>query len=348
MGRALPELAIAAAGMEVEGGAAEGGAGVEARAALFDRTINAYSEARGAIRSALALGTGGQRGCLATHVLYGGWSPVWCQQRGCTEGGVQQPGLTAIVPCWGPSCVTTATSLPAMTLRGRPPPLPNSHLPAPHSGVLPRSTATSLVQQPPPLSNSHSLAQQPPPLSNSHLPGRLYHPTHLPVPPLAPPAGGADSEAVRGELAALDRAVRGLTLEATIRRNLFLAGDAAARLGRAQQRALVGGQKAKGGERPAKPGARRPQACVAPAAPPARLPLLLGFAAAVAAPHVGRGEFRCAPGISLASRHLGYYEGPHSPRSTLSPTPHRSLVLRPYHLLPPNTHPPAEDVVGLL
>eukprot|EP00887_Chlorella_sp_A99_P002852 scaffold6.g2852.t1 len=70
--------------------------------------------------------------------------------------------------------------------------------------------------------------------------------------------GGADSESVRSELASLDRAVAALTLQLTIRRNLFLAGNAAERLARGQRRALkagqkAAGQKAKGGERSAKP-----------------------------------------------------------------------------------------------
>lgn len=49
---------------------------------------------------------------------------------------------------------------------------------------------------------------------------------------------------VRSELLALDRAVRGLVLGHTIARGLFLAHDAAARLARAQERALTG-QKGK-------------------------------------------------------------------------------------------------------
>lgn len=52
-------------------------------------------------------------------------------------------------------------------------------------------------------------------------------------------AGGADSEAVRQELTALDRAVAGQALQVTIRRNLFLAADATARLARVQVRAAA-------------------------------------------------------------------------------------------------------------
>ncbi|GAB4820832.1 hypothetical protein N2152v2_007878 [Parachlorella kessleri] len=62
-------------------------------------------------------------------------------------------------------------------------------------------------------------------------------------------SGGADSEAVRSELVALDRAVRGTVLGLTLARGLSLARDAAARLRRGQERALTG-QKAKDKERP--------------------------------------------------------------------------------------------------
>lgn len=49
------------AGMEAEGtGAAAAAADVDERAGLFDRTVNAYGEARGAIRAALQMG-GGER-----------------------------------------------------------------------------------------------------------------------------------------------------------------------------------------------------------------------------------------------------------------------------------------------
>ena len=68
-------------------------------------------------------------------------------------------------------------------------------------------------------------------------------PDHLPCLP-ALQAGGADSEAVRSELLALDRVVRGIVLGLTLARGLALAHDAAARLRRAQERALTG-QKAK-------------------------------------------------------------------------------------------------------
>ncbi|PRW56110.1 Signal recognition particle subunit SRP68 isoform A [Chlorella sorokiniana] len=68
-------------------------------------------------------------------------------------------------------------------------------------------------------------------------------------------ASGADSEQQRAELLSLDRAVQGLALELTIRRNLFLASDAEARFGRTQRRLLSGSKgSSKDGprERPAK------------------------------------------------------------------------------------------------
>ncbi|KAL4457792.1 hypothetical protein ABPG75_012657 [Micractinium tetrahymenae] len=67
--------------------------------------------------------------------------------------------------------------------------------------------------------------------------------------------GGADSEQLRGELVALDRAVLGLALERTIQRNLFMAADGEARFARTLRRALAGGKgSSKEGtrERPAK------------------------------------------------------------------------------------------------
>ncbi|KAI7837680.1 hypothetical protein COHA_008473 [Chlorella ohadii] len=68
-------------------------------------------------------------------------------------------------------------------------------------------------------------------------------------------ASGADSEQLRQELLSLDRAVQGLALELTIRRNLFLAADAEARFARTQRRQLSGSKaSSKDGprERPAR------------------------------------------------------------------------------------------------
>jgi hypothetical protein len=70
-------------------------------------------------------------------------------------------------------------------------------------------------------------------------------------------AQGADAEAQRAELASLGRALHAIELQHTIARNLFLADAAAARLARAQRRALVPGAagRARDGKdgRPARP-----------------------------------------------------------------------------------------------
>ncbi|KAI3436731.1 hypothetical protein D9Q98_006146 [Chlorella vulgaris] len=64
--------------------------------------------------------------------------------------------------------------------------------------------------------------------------------------------GGADSEQLRGELMALDRAVQGLMLQQSMQRNLFLVEDAEARFARAQRRQLSGQRQRGERERPAK------------------------------------------------------------------------------------------------